>query len=40
VKRKWFRMWPSKKETPTLEYVLASYDPATSEKRTMTPPRA
>lgn len=32
VKRKWFRMWPSNKETPTLEYVLASYDPATSEK--------
>lgn len=32
VKRKWFRMWPAKKETPTLEYVIASYDPATSEK--------
>ena len=32
VKRKWFKMWPAKKETPTLEYVIASYDPATSEK--------
>lgn len=32
VKRKWFRMWPAEKETPNLEYVLASYDPATSEK--------
>jgi predicted phage terminase large subunit-like protein len=32
VKRKWFRMWPAKQETPTLEYVIASYDPATSEK--------
>jgi predicted phage terminase large subunit-like protein len=32
VKRKWFRAWPAKKETPTLEYVIASYDPATSEK--------
>lgn len=32
IKRKWFRMWPAKKETPTLEYVIASYDPATSEK--------
>jgi predicted phage terminase large subunit-like protein len=32
VKRKWFRMWPAKRETPTLEYVIASYDPATSEK--------
>lgn len=32
IKRKWFRMWSSKKETPTLEYVIASYDPATSEK--------
>ena len=32
VKRKWFRLWPSNKPTPDLEYVLASYDPATSEK--------
>lgn len=32
VKRKWFRAWPAKKETPQLEYVIASYDPATSEK--------
>lgn len=32
VKRKWFKMWPAKRETPKLEYVIASYDPATSEK--------
>ena len=32
IKRKQFRMWPSSKPTPTLEYVIASYDPATSEK--------
>ena len=32
VKRKHFKMWPAGKPTPTLEYVLASYDPATSEK--------
>jgi predicted phage terminase large subunit-like protein len=32
VKRKWFRNWPADKPTPVLEYVLASYDPATSEK--------
>jgi predicted phage terminase large subunit-like protein len=32
VKRKWFKLWPSERETPKLEYVLASYDPATSEK--------
>ena len=32
IKRKHFKMWPASKPTPTLEYVLASYDPATSEK--------
>jgi len=32
IKRKHFKLWPAKKPTPTLEYVLASYDPATSEK--------
>ena len=32
IKRGWFRMWPAKKPTPNLEYVVASYDPATSEK--------
>ena len=32
IKRKHFKMWPADKPTPTLEYVLASYDPATSEK--------
>ena len=37
VKRKWFKMWPADKPTPTLEYVIASYDPATSEKTTNDP---
>ena len=32
IKRRQFRMWPANKPTPTLEYVIASYDPATSEK--------
>jgi predicted phage terminase large subunit-like protein len=32
VKRKWFKNWPAHMPTPTLEYVLVSYDPATSEK--------
>jgi len=32
VKRKHFKLWPADKPTPDLEYVLASYDPATSEK--------
>jgi len=32
IKRKQFKLWPADKPTPTLEYVLASYDPATSEK--------
>jgi len=32
VKRKWFKTWPAKKPSPILEYVIASYDPATSEK--------
>jgi predicted phage terminase large subunit-like protein len=32
VKRRWFKTWPAKKPSPTLEYVIASYDPATSEK--------
>jgi len=32
VKRKWFKLWPAKKPSPILEYVIASYDPATSEK--------
>jgi len=39
IKRKQFKMWPAKKPTPTLEYVIASYDPATSEK-TMNDPTA
>ena len=37
VKRKWLRMWPAKQATPVLEYVIASYDPATSEKTTNDP---
>lgn len=32
IKRKQFRLWPANKPTPNLEYVIASYDPATSEK--------
>ena len=32
VKRRWFKTWPAKKPSPVLEYVIASYDPATSEK--------
>jgi predicted phage terminase large subunit-like protein len=32
VKRKQFRMWPANMPTPDLEYVIVSYDPATSEK--------
>jgi predicted phage terminase large subunit-like protein len=39
IKRKQFRMWPASKPTPNLEYVIASYDPATSEK-TMNDPTA
>ena len=39
IKRSQFRMWPAKKPTPVLEYVIASYDPATSEK-TMNDPTA
>ena len=32
IKRKHFKMWPADRPTPMLEYVLVSYDPATSEK--------
>ena len=39
IKRKQFKMWPANRPTPTLEYVIASYDPATSEK-TMNDPTA
>ena len=39
IKRKQFKLWPANKPTPTLEYVIASYDPATSEK-TMNDPTA
>jgi len=37
VKRKWFKMWPASMPTPELEYVIVSYDPATSEKTTNDP---
>ena len=37
VKRKWFKMWPANMPTPDLEYVIVSYDPATSEKTTNDP---
>jgi predicted phage terminase large subunit-like protein len=37
VKRKWFKLWPANVPTPELEYVIASYDPATSEKTTNDP---
>jgi phage terminase large subunit-like protein len=30
-------MWPANRPTPDLEYVIASYDPATSEKTTNDP---
>ena len=32
VKRDWFRLWPDGKPFPKLEYVLQSYDCATSDK--------
>jgi len=32
VKRDWFRLWPANKPFPRLEYVLQSYDCATSDK--------
>jgi phage terminase large subunit-like protein len=32
VKREWFRLWPAHKAFPRLEYVLQSYDCATSDK--------
>lgn len=32
VQRKWFKMWPSHKPFPKLEYILQSYDCATSDK--------
>ena len=32
VKRDWFRLWPSGKAFPKLEYIIQSYDCATSDK--------
>lgn len=32
VKREWFRMWPNGKPFPKLEFIIQSYDCATSDK--------
>lgn len=32
VRREWFRLWPANKAFPKLEYILQSYDCATSDK--------
>jgi phage terminase large subunit-like protein len=32
VKRPWFRLWPAQRPFPKLEFILQSYDCATSEK--------
>ena len=32
VKREWFKLWPAGKAFPKLEYILQSYDCATSDK--------
>lgn len=32
VKRDWFRLWPNNKPFPKLEYIIQSYDCATSDK--------
>ena len=32
VKRDWFRLWPNHKQFPKLEYIIQSYDCATSDK--------
>ena len=32
VKRDWFRLWPARKAFPKLEFILQSYDCATSDK--------
>jgi len=32
VKRNWFRLWPSQKSFPKLEFIVQSYDCATSDK--------
>lgn len=32
VRRDWFRLWPAGKEFPKFEYIVQSYDCATSEK--------
>ena len=37
VKREWFKLWPADRELPRFEYVIQSYDCATSEKTTNDP---
>lgn len=32
VRRSWFKLWPADKPFPRFEFILQSYDPATSEK--------
>lgn len=32
VKREWFRLWPANRPFPKLEYIIQSYDCATSDK--------
>ena len=32
VKREWFRLWPASRPFPKLEYIIQSYDCATSDK--------
>lgn len=32
VKRSWFKLWPRNKKIPALQYIVQSYDLATSEK--------
>ena len=32
VKREWFRLWPANRAFPRLEYIIQSYDCATSDK--------
>lgn len=39
VKREWFQLWPAEKPLPKFEYILQSYDCATSDK-TMNDPTA
>ena len=40
VRRDWFRLWPAGKEFPKFEYIVQSYDCATSEKTVNDPTAA